>query len=98
MQSRSRLEGQVYIQAQAELDLPPDTVLRVVTPLYGIPQSGLQWYLTYLSHHVESLGKQRATFEPWLLFKRAHGKVKGLMIIQVDDTLGCGDDDILRDE
>lgn len=38
-------ELDVYILAPSELGLPKDTVLKVVKTLYGIPESGPDWYL-----------------------------------------------------
>lgn len=34
------------------MDLPEDVVLKVVNPLYRIPEIGLHWYLKYLEHHI----------------------------------------------
>lgn len=45
-------------------------VLKVVRPLYGIPESGLHWYLTYIDRHTERLGIIRATIDTCILFKR----------------------------
>ena len=39
-QSTSKLARDVFIRAPAEMQLAPGTVLRVILPLYGIPESG----------------------------------------------------------
>lgn len=49
-------ERMVFIQAPVAMDLPRNMVLQVVRPLYGMPESGLHWYLTYLDHHITCLG------------------------------------------
>lgn len=49
-QSHTDLEREVNIRAPRELGLPPGFVVKVLKPLYGIPESGLHWYLTYLSN------------------------------------------------
>lgn len=56
IQYHADLYRTVYIRAPRELNLTPGFVLKVVEPLYGIPETGLHWYLTYLSHHLETLG------------------------------------------
>lgn len=48
LQSDTSLEREVCIYPPPELGLPDETVLKVMKPLYGIPESGLRWYLTYL--------------------------------------------------
>lgn len=55
VQSRSTLKRDVEILAPAEIHLPSGQVLKVVKPLYGISESGLHWYLTYLEHHLDVL-------------------------------------------
>lgn len=35
--------------------LDSDMVLRVVKTLYGIPESVLNWNLTYMEHHMDDL-------------------------------------------
>lgn len=55
VQSHTPLERDVYIRTPTELGLGPGQVLKVVKPLYGNPESGLLWYLTYLAHHLEVL-------------------------------------------
>lgn len=61
-------------------------VLRVVRPLYGMPESGLQWYLTYLEHHTENLWMRRATTYPFVLLKtNRESFLSGLVMLQVLD-------------
>lgn len=55
VQSQTALERPVYIRPPAELNLPAEVVLKVVKPMYGIPESGFHRYLTYLEHHLETL-------------------------------------------
>lgn len=47
IQFKTELEREVYIRAPKEPFFPQGQVLRVVKPLYGIPESGINWYLTY---------------------------------------------------
>lgn len=88
----------MYIQAPKELNLPTDTVLRVVKPLYGVPESGLHWHLTYVGHHTGTLRMSRARADPCVLLKHRDGELVGLVILQVDDSFGFGDQQFLAAE
>lgn len=69
------------------MGLPPYTVLHVFKPLYGIPEAGLHWYLTYLSHHIYTLGMTKSRYDPYLLMKHRNIKHIGMTELQVDDSL-----------
>ena len=98
IQSHTHLERDVFIKAPSELDLPPGHVLRVVKPLYGIPESGLHWYLTYLAHHLDTLGMTRSRVDPCLLIKQGNNGLDGFILLQVDDSLGFGTEQFLDEE
>jgi hypothetical protein len=71
------------------LNLQDDSVLKVVKPLYGVPEAGNHWFKTYHSHHVNELGMEQSTYDPCLLLSNQPFGVVGL---QTDDTLFVGDD------
>lgn len=68
-QSRSYLERNVYIGPPSEAQLPPGKVLKVVKPLYGIPESGLHWYLTDIDHLGNNLGICRSHADSYALYR-----------------------------
>ena len=47
IQSESNLERPVYLEPPKEMQLTGNQVLLAKKPLYGIPESGLHWYVTY---------------------------------------------------
>lgn len=98
IQSRSTLERNVFIKAQTEMDLPTGSVLRVVKPLYGIVEACLHWYITDLFHHINNMGIPRSKSDPCLLIKITNRKLNGAIALQVDDSLGFGGDEFLRQE
>lgn len=69
---------------------PPETVLQVVKPLYGIPEAGLHWYITYLSHQLDTLGLTRSRYDPCLLLKHTKGNPTAMVALQVEQNLGFG--------
>lgn len=98
IQRNKPLQIPVYIEAPKEMGLSEGEVLRVVRPLYGIPESGLHWYLTYLEYHSDKLGMHRATIDPCVMIKRDKGKLKGLVMLQVDDSLRLGSEEFITEE
>lgn len=65
-------------------------VLKVVRPLYGISESGLNWYLTDFDHHVKELGMEVSKDDPCVIYRRVEGRLDRLVLMQADDTLGWG--------
>lgn len=63
VQRSTTLERPVFTNAPKELNLPEDMVLRVIKPFYGIPESGLHWYRTYLDHQLNALHMERVTVD-----------------------------------
>lgn len=98
VQAHTRLERLVFITAPSEMGLPEGYVLKVVKPLYGIPESGLHWYLTYLNHHLQTLGMKRSKVDPCVLYRRTGQKLEGIIVLQVDDSLGAGMETFLNEE
>lgn len=72
------------------MGLAEDMVLLVVKTLYGIPESGLHWYITYLEYHMGKVGMERTTVDPCMFVKRKGGTLTGLVSFQVDDSLTLG--------
>lgn len=74
------------------MDLPSSTILRVVKPVHGIPESGLHWYLTYMEHHMTQLGMYITTVDPCIMARRLWWKIQleRRIIFPVDDSLILG--------
>jgi hypothetical protein len=65
---------------------PPNTIMIVRKPLYGIPEAGTHWWATYHKHHREKLAMATSTYNPCLLItttKTAFSVVR----MQTDNTL-----------
>lgn len=86
-QSLSYWELDVYIRPTAEMIPPSQKVLKVGKVLYGIPESGLHWYLTYTDNRMSKIGKARSHADPCLLYKHDGKRLGGMVILQVDDSL-----------
>ena len=76
------LNRDFYINPPRELakrlNLTDDSVLKVVKPLYGIPEAGNHWFKTYHSHHLNELAMEQSTYDPCLLYSNRPFGVIGL--------------------
>jgi hypothetical protein len=95
-QAASELIRIFYMKAPTEMGLPPGFVLRILKPLYGIPEAGNHWFKTYLDHHMEKLKMNQSTYDTCLLYTRENGI--GFVGIQVDDTLIVANDEFAEQE
>jgi hypothetical protein len=94
VQSTTELNRNFLIRAPTELaqnmGLPSGAIVKVVKPLYGVPEAGNHWFKTYHNHHIEQVGMEQSTYDPCLLFRN---KPYGIIGLQTDDTLISGDQD-----
>lgn len=96
--SKTKLRRPIYMQAPSEMNLEAGKVLKVVKQLYGMPESPMHWFKTYLDYHRTSLSMQQTPLDPCLLFARNEEVVSGLLGLQVDDTLFAGNLEFLKAE
>ncbi|EED13533.1 conserved hypothetical protein [Talaromyces stipitatus ATCC 10500] len=91
--SQTYLNRDIFVRPPLELAilLSPGTLLKVVKPLYGIPESGNHWFNTYHSHHTEKLQIETSTYDPCLLHCIDPSNGFGIVGMQTDDTLILAD-------
>lgn len=93
VQSTSELNRDFYIRPPPELatmlgiKANSDCILKVIKPLYGVPEAGNHWFATYHGHHVDRLGMTQSTYDACLLYK---SDPLGIVGLQTDDTLILG--------
>lgn len=101
VQSTSNLNRDFYIRPPPEfatmLGIKPnsDSILKVVKPLYGVPEAGNHWFVIYHGHHIDKLGMTQSTYDSCLLYKSDSLDVVG---IQIDDTLMIAISQFANDE
>jgi hypothetical protein len=88
-QSKSQLARDFYARPPQELNLPPGMLLKVLLPLYGVPEAGTHWFRTYHNHHVKKLELQQSSYDPCLLFTTSNNSngYQAIIGLQTDDTL-----------
>jgi hypothetical protein len=89
VQSATNLNREFYVRPPRELGIDKDSVLKVLKPLYGVPEAGNHWFKTYHSHHVQQLHMDQSTYDPCLL---QSNEPFGIVGLQTDDTLLLADE------
>jgi hypothetical protein len=89
VQSNTRLNRDFFVRPPKELKLKEGSILKVVKPLYGVPEAGNHWFNTYHRHHLENLQMSESTYDPCLLYINTNGF--GVVGLQTDDTLFLAD-------
>ncbi|POS85469.1 hypothetical protein EPUL_004337 [Erysiphe pulchra] len=70
------------------IDIPAGTLLKVLWPLYGIPEEGKHWFKTYRDHHKSNLNLKQDYSDACLPFNDS-----AIFALQTDDTLfACNDE------
>jgi hypothetical protein len=59
--------------------------LKIIKPLYGVPEAGNHWFHTYHQHHLDKLYISESTYDPCLLHTNENGF--GIVGLQTDDIL-----------
>jgi hypothetical protein len=74
------------------MKLPPDELLQVVKPLYGLADSGDYWHETLTAHHITKLLMEQSTGEYSFLFRKKDKELYGMSGTHVDDIFQAGKD------
>lgn len=89
--SNFELERILYLRPVQESKLPEGKIWMALKPLYGIPEAGLHWYLTYCAHHKEKHCMTQRKINPCVFFKPdSPNSVPTTIMLRIDDSLGCG--------
>lgn len=80
---RSKLHADVYMKPPKGLECPAGKVLKLETSLYGLKQSGREWYIE-ACHGLEGIGLRPTTIEPSVFTLEDRSLILGLY---VDDMI-----------
>ena len=83
------------VELTRELEVEEGSIVKVVRPLYRVPEAGNHWFKTYHSHYINELSIKQSTYDPCLLHSN---DPFGIVGIQVDDTLILGSDQFIEKE
>jgi hypothetical protein len=90
VQSNTSLNRKILARLPTQIrdQYPPDTVMRVIKPLYGIAEAGTHWWATYHSHHIKKLQMTTSSYDLCLLISTTENPDFACVGMQTDDTLG----------
>jgi hypothetical protein len=69
---------------------PKEIWFIILKPLYGLAESGLYWYATYLNYYRYKLGIETSIFNLYLLIIKKDKYSIGFTGLQTDNTLNLG--------
>lgn len=100
IQSLTVLQRLILFRLPSQIaHLYPGKIGHCLKPLYGIPESGAHWFLTYWRWLLEELGLSVSTYDPCLLSTRTiEGKAFGMVGLQADDTILLGTPEFIAKE
>ena len=98
VQSETNLIREFYVEPPMEMGLSNDIVLKVIKPLYGIPEAGNHWFSTYHKLYTDGLNMKTSTYDPCLLYRRTNDTLDGITGMQTDDTLMTCNESFAFDE
>lgn len=58
----------MYFEVPKELGLPPENIMMLIRPLYGLPEAGMYWFYTYRRFYTTELGMKSSDHNLCLLF------------------------------
>ena len=90
--STSLLIREFFVRPPEGTDLG-NNLLKVLRPLYGVPEAGTHWFKTYHTHHTDRLLLKPSTYDPCLLYND-----DAIVGLQTDDTLFCGTEKYIQME
>jgi Reverse transcriptase (RNA-dependent DNA polymerase) len=87
LQSAFKFMRDVYVTPTDEFELRPDQVLKLLTPMYVLSDSGGYWGATMRHHFDEDLGMTILTGDAAMFVKTIRGELSGIICSNVDDLL-----------
>jgi hypothetical protein len=85
-QSTTKLNRDFYVRPPKNVSQWEGFYLKIVKPLYGVPEAGNHWFGTYHKHHMDKLRMTQSTYDPCLMFVNQDDYF-GVVGLQTDDTL-----------
>ena len=100
IQSTTLLNRDFYVCPPPELldilQLSNNTIIKVIKPLYSIPEASNHWFLMYHLHYTEKLKIKESTYNLCLFY--THKARIGIISLQTDDTLFIGDKEFAQNK
>ena len=85
------LERPLFIRPPKEAARPRGVLGRLLKPVYGLQDASHKWFLR-VQTKLQELGFLECPFEPALFVLKGDKKLRGIIVLHVDDFLYAGDD------
>ena len=96
--SKTPFRRPVFLRHPSEMLLRKHKRLKVVRPLYVMPESPMHWFKTFFHHHRNELGMKQSDIDLCLLFQMNNECLPGLTDSRVDDTISANTSSFLEEE
>ena len=85
------LSRTVYVRPTPDFELPENSLLKLLKPLYGLSESGDAWFQRYNGYLTKNLKLEQTDGDMSCYYKREEEEeLQGLLGVYVDDTLAAG--------
>jgi hypothetical protein len=71
-------------------EFPDHFILKIIKPLYSIPEAGTYWFGIYYNYYKEKLVIEISTYDPCLLITKNQKSLFGIINIQTNNILILG--------
>lgn len=85
--SRTVLRRPFDMPTSKDRGLEKRKVIRVLLPVYGMPESPIHWIKAYIDNHEQIRTMIPATTDPCLIYRRGKAEIDPVIVIRVDDTI-----------
>ena len=82
----TRVNGEIFVEACEGLHLPPGSLIKLETAVYGLDEAPRRWRESVIEHLTDT-GHQRSLLEPCWWYQREAGQIKSMVLLEVDDVL-----------
>jgi hypothetical protein len=89
VQSTTRLNRDFFVRPPQELKLEKGSILKVIKPLYSVPEARNHWFNTYHRHHQDKLHIKESTYNSCLLYTNENSF--SVVSLQTNNTLFLAD-------
>lgn len=100
--NKNTFNSPIFVDPLPSLRLPADKILRMLLPLYGLPESKIFWFQTYHDNHINKLHMHTETHDLYFLYTpdltKDPSEVKEATCVQTDDTLNIENDAFIEIE